>query len=354
MLAGVSSLLSAAYFARAVTSAGALDWVVCVGLTALTWAHVFSFLDSRMPLLVADSHGVRIRLGRTWRGMAWSDLEEVEHLPRALAPRRTSGAVPRRPRRRAGDARAGRPPARRADRAAERRAVRAAAGADHAGARRTGDLTGALAALAEGRCEIVEVVPGAADRAGGMLAMNSPTARRRPGTGRARDVRAAGCRGDGQPDAQPAARRPACGPRRRRARPRAGTSRPPGRRRCPRSHTHDDVRDRRPRRLEVVDPVVGPELAAAPRAAAALGRPARRAHPDPAARDRGDRDRRLRAVRRRLLRPRPPAHPGPGAGGRRRHRCSRRTTSGTPTRRSTRAGSSRPSSPPAGTARSAA
>src|SRR4051794_24961828 len=60
-LAGVSALLSAAYFARAVTEFGhILDWIVCGGLAALTWAHVFSFLDSRMPLLVADSHGVRI------------------------------------------------------------------------------------------------------------------------------------------------------------------------------------------------------------------------------------------------------------------------------------------------------
>ena len=51
-------------------------------LTALTWAHVFSFLDARTPLLVADAHGVRIRLGRTWRGMPWTDIEEVEHAPR--------------------------------------------------------------------------------------------------------------------------------------------------------------------------------------------------------------------------------------------------------------------------------
>ena len=81
-LAGVTALLSAAYFARAVTEASIVDWALCLLLTGLTWAHVFSFLDSRLPLLVADSHGIRIRLGRTWRGMAWSDLEEVEHTPR--------------------------------------------------------------------------------------------------------------------------------------------------------------------------------------------------------------------------------------------------------------------------------
>ena len=66
------------------------------------------------------------------------------------------------------------------------------------------------------------------------------------------------------------------------------------------------------------DPVIGPELAAAPDPPRPDRRPARRAHPDPPARDRVDRGRRLRPVRRRLLRPRPPAHAGAGARRRRR------------------------------------
>jgi cytoskeleton protein RodZ len=164
VLAAVSALLAAAYFARAVTQfAGVLDWALCLGLTALTWAHIFSFLDSRMPLLVADSHGVRIRLGRTWRGMAWADLEEVEHTPRrglfrdgrlVLFPRELDGEL-------ALLGPAGRRHARLSDRMH---------GAPFAlplglttrvlGAHR--DLTGALAELAEGRCAIVEVVPGSA------------------------------------------------------------------------------------------------------------------------------------------------------------------------------------------------
>jgi cytoskeleton protein RodZ len=165
VLAGVSSLVSAAYFARAVTTAGALDWVVCVGFAALTWAHVFSFLDAKMPLLVADSHGVRIRLGRTWRGMAWSDLEEVEHLPRhwlrdgrlVLFPSDLDGEL----------AMLG-PAGRRHAALTERLngapfALPLALTTRVLGAH--GDLTGALAALADGRCEIVEVVPGAADAA---------------------------------------------------------------------------------------------------------------------------------------------------------------------------------------------
>ncbi len=160
-LAGVTALLAAAYFARAITEfAGVLDWVLCLALTALTWAHVFSFLDSRMPLLVADSHGVRIRLGRTWRGMAWSDLEEVEHAPRrgllrdgrlVLFPRELEGEL-------AMLGPAGRRHARMNDRmhgapfALPLGLTTRVLGAHH-------DLTGALAQLAEGRCEIVEVVP---------------------------------------------------------------------------------------------------------------------------------------------------------------------------------------------------
>ena len=80
---------------------------------------------------------------------------------------------------------------------------------------------------------------------------------------------------------------------------------------------HHDVRHRRPGRGRGGRPGDRPPAGGRPRAAAALGRPARRPDPDPPARHRGDRDRRLRPVRRRLLRARPPAHPGPGARRRR-------------------------------------
>ena len=162
LLAGVTALLAAAYFARAVTDQGVLDWALCVALTAVTWAYVYSFLDSRMPLLVADSHGIRIRLGRTWRGMAWSDLEEVEHAPRrglfrdgrlVLFPRDVDGEL-------ALLGPAGRRHARFADRmygapfALPLGLTTRVVGPDR-------DLTSALATLAEERCEVVEVVPSA-------------------------------------------------------------------------------------------------------------------------------------------------------------------------------------------------
>jgi cytoskeleton protein RodZ len=169
VLAGVSALLSAAYFARAVTEfSHVLDWVLCLGLAALTWAHIFSFLDSRMPLLVADSHGVRIRLGRTWRGMAWHDLDEVEYTPRrnlvrdgrvVLFPRELSGEL-------AMLGRAGRRHARLTDKllgapfALPLGLTTRVLAADR-------DLSAALAKLADGRCEVVEVVRGAEAREDG-------------------------------------------------------------------------------------------------------------------------------------------------------------------------------------------
>jgi cytoskeletal protein RodZ len=163
VLAGVTALLSAAYFARAVTEPGHLvDWLLCGGLAAVTWAYVFSFLDARMPLLVADSHGVRIRLGRTWRGMPWSDLDEVEFVPRRRVVR--DGRLVLFPRDLDGELAMLGTAGRRHAAVTERML-----GAPFAlplglttrvlGSR--GDLGAALAGLAAGRCEIVEVVPGA-------------------------------------------------------------------------------------------------------------------------------------------------------------------------------------------------
>ena len=105
---------------------------------------------------------------------------------------------------------------------------------------------------------------------------------------------------------------------------------------------------RRPRGRAGRRPGRRPRAGRGPHPARPERRPARRAHPDPPARHRVDRGRRLRAVRRRLLRPRPPAHPGPGARRRRGAAARDVRRRATPTRRSTRAGSSRPSWPPVG------
>ena len=85
LAAGVGALASAvaiAYLARAVGGGGALDWMLATVMGLLGGYWLLTFVDARTPLLVADAQGVRIRLGRTWRGLPWSAVEHVEHTPR--------------------------------------------------------------------------------------------------------------------------------------------------------------------------------------------------------------------------------------------------------------------------------
>ena len=76
-----SSLIAIAYLARAVSHGGALDWVLFVVLGAIGVVNLAALLDARTPLLIADDQGVRLRLGHTWVGLPWGDLDEVEHRP---------------------------------------------------------------------------------------------------------------------------------------------------------------------------------------------------------------------------------------------------------------------------------
>ncbi|WP_107704790.1 helix-turn-helix domain-containing protein [Nocardioides allogilvus] len=85
LAAGVGAIASAvaiAYLARAVGGGGALDWLLATVMGLLGGYWLLTFVDARTPLLVADAHGIRIRLGRTWRGLPWSAVEHVEHTPR--------------------------------------------------------------------------------------------------------------------------------------------------------------------------------------------------------------------------------------------------------------------------------
>ena len=60
---------------------GVLDWALFVVLGAIGVVNLAALLDARTPLLVADDLGVRLRLGRTWVGLPWGGLHEVEHRP---------------------------------------------------------------------------------------------------------------------------------------------------------------------------------------------------------------------------------------------------------------------------------
>lgn len=81
-VAVVAGAVSLAYLARALGDGAWLDWAVAVAMGLLAAAYLSVLLDSRLPLLVADRQGVRLRLGHTWRGVPWSELEVLEHQPR--------------------------------------------------------------------------------------------------------------------------------------------------------------------------------------------------------------------------------------------------------------------------------
>jgi hypothetical protein len=76
-----ASLVAIAYLARAVSHGGVLDWVLFVVLGTIGVVNLAALLDARTPLLVADDLGVRLRLGRSWVGLPWGGLHEVEHRP---------------------------------------------------------------------------------------------------------------------------------------------------------------------------------------------------------------------------------------------------------------------------------
>ena len=361
-LAGVRALLVAALLRRAAAEPGSvLDWVLCVALACVTWAHLLAFLDARTPLLVADdARRPDPAAAGPGGGCRWTDARggRAPPAPRPAA-RRPAGAVPARPRGRAGELEpAGRRHAGSPSGCSVRRSpCRSASPPGSLGA--DGDLTGALAELAEAAAEIVEVVPSA----DGDEASRTPTPdyferggdRRRRRARRARGrARRPPPRGR-QPDAEPAAATTSRGPRRVEREPArvAGADPVPASSRRPERRV--DVRDRRPRRSSRRRPGDRPAAGGGPRAAAALTidqlaeRTRIRPHVieaieiDDFAACGGDFYARghLRTLARVLGRRR-----GAAAGDLRR-RVRRRA-------RSTRAGSSRPSSPPDGGGRSAA
>ena len=67
---------------------GTVSAVIGVGFLLLAAAATWALIDGRTPLMVLDDQGVRMRLGRDWRGMPWTHIDEVEHMPR---PRGAAG-----------------------------------------------------------------------------------------------------------------------------------------------------------------------------------------------------------------------------------------------------------------------
>ena len=76
---GLAAVLAVAFLVR---GSGALDLALGIVLAALAGYQLFTAWDARTPVLLADAHGVRIRLGGSWTGLRWNEIDEVEHLPR--------------------------------------------------------------------------------------------------------------------------------------------------------------------------------------------------------------------------------------------------------------------------------
>ncbi len=132
-------------FARS-TGGTLLDWVAFAVLAAITLLHVAAVVDGRAPLLVADEHGVRLRKGASGRASPGPEVECLEHLPRRRFLRDGHLLV--------------------VGYDDQQLIVPLTMATTLVGATRT-DLSDVLAALADGRADVVEVVPGLAEEGAG-------------------------------------------------------------------------------------------------------------------------------------------------------------------------------------------
>lgn len=139
---GFSALLTVAFAVRAFGGGSTLDWLSFGVLALVTVAHMAALVDGRAPLLVADDHGVRLRQGATWRGIAWPEIDCLEHLPRRGLVRDGHVLV---------------------DGYDDQQLVVPLTLATRVVGVETGSLSDALADLADGRADVVEVVPGLPD-----------------------------------------------------------------------------------------------------------------------------------------------------------------------------------------------
>lgn len=131
----VAGVVAAAYVTRAASAGTTLDWVLALVLALIALVHAQGVLDARAPLFVADDLGVRLRTGKEWRGLPWTEIEAVEVLPRRRFLR--DGSI---------DVLSGEDPIQ----VPLSLSTRVTGLGD-------GDVVDALAALAQDRCEVAEI-----------------------------------------------------------------------------------------------------------------------------------------------------------------------------------------------------
>jgi hypothetical protein len=83
VVAGLAAAIGLAYLVR---GSGLLDALAGVALLLVAALHAVVLVSARVPVLVADEHGLRMRIGLTWRGLPWGSLRQVvvEHADNPL------------------------------------------------------------------------------------------------------------------------------------------------------------------------------------------------------------------------------------------------------------------------------
>ncbi len=92
-LVGAGALVvAAAYTWRAAQGGSPLGWLLAAAMLPIAVFHLAAWWDARVPLLVADGTGLRLRDGRTWTGLRWQDAPTLRLTPARL-PRRDGRLV---------------------------------------------------------------------------------------------------------------------------------------------------------------------------------------------------------------------------------------------------------------------